>query len=310
MAEAEQTSVLTAMAVSLAADVGAAKAVTLLEGAGIPALLLKGASLAEWLFDANEVRPYGDADLLVSPSHHAAAEAVLARAGYKLLVRDLHASAWGLKDDPIVVDLHRRLWASSSPQVVWRILWGRSVTQEVGGRVLRVLDPVARALVVALHHAHHTSLGQSTGRTGDDLLRTLRVVDDREWVAVGDLAFDLRATVHLAVGLRALDDERAAAVADALGLPQGRRLASLTQPDGVIPIVGAVANLRLARGPRRKLRALLQEIAPPPDELRHRSALARRGAAGLALAYVLAPLWSLKQLPMVVDHLRKVARDR
>lgn len=298
------------MAISLAADARAADAVSLLEDAGIPALLLKGASLAEWLY-GEDIRGYRDADLMVSPDNHVAAEAVFARAGYTMLFRHLHATVWCPPGEPITVDLHRRLWASgASPRYVWRVLWGRSSTQSIGGRDIRVLDPVARALVVALHHAHHHQLGQGTDRTGRDLTRALDLLDASDWDAVDDLAHELRATLHLAGGLRSLPDPRAHALADSLRLPDARLLETVVQPDATVPLVGALVNFRVARGPRRKLRALRHEIAPPADELRDRSALARRGPAGLAVAYVLAPLVSLAQLPVALAHLRGVFRSR
>ena len=295
-------------AISLAADARAADAVSLLEDAGIPALLLKGASLAEWLY-GSEVRRYGDADLMVSPDMHAAAEAALERAGYTEVFSHPHATVWSAPGEPIHVDLHRRLWAAgASPVHVWRVLWGRSAKQSIGGRDVRVLDPIARALVVALHHAHHDQLGQGTLRTADDLSRTLDRLDPYEWEAVDDLAHELRVTLQFASGLRSLEDPRAEAIADSLELPDKHLLAKVMQPDATVSLVGAVVNFRVARGPRRKLRALRNEILPPPDELRDRSAIARRGVAGLALSYLLAPLVSLSKFPTALRHLRGIPR--
>ena len=308
VAEAETSPDLAVMAVSLAADARAADAVSLLEDAGIPALLLKGASLAEWLY-GSEVRGYTDADLMVSPDAHVEAEAVLARAGYTQTLRHLHASVWEVPGQPISVDLHKRLWAAgSSPRHVWRVLWGRSSKQSIGGRDVRVLDPIARALVVTLHHAHHDRLGQGTRRTAEDLSRTLDLLEPQDWEAVDDLAHELRATLQFAGGLRALPDPRAAAIADELGLPDARLLATVVQPDATVPLVGAIVNFRVARGPRRKLRALRNEILPPADELRDRSAIARHGTAGLILAYLIAPLISLSKFPVALRHLRDMPR--
>lgn len=301
------SSSLQLLAVSLAADGQAARAVGMLEAAGIPALVLKGASLAEWLY-GKEIRSYSDADVMVSPDSFEAAEVALERGGYSRKVDDLHASAWLREGDPIAIDLHRRLWVvGSSPRFVWRLLWGRSVVQEIGGRRCRVLDPVARALVVALHQAHHHALGQDTTRTAADLRRLLDQLSTDDWRAVADLTSDLRATLNLAAGLRSVDDPRAAAIADELRLPDARLVERATQPDAIVPLIGAMANIRFARGPRRKLRALRQEIVPPADELRDKSRLARRGRGGLAVAYVLAPFWSLARFPVMLAHLRKLA---
>src|SRR5947209_14507654 len=52
------------------------------EAARVQALLLKGPSIAHWLYENPNDRTYGDTDLLVAPEHELEAEAVLAALGF------------------------------------------------------------------------------------------------------------------------------------------------------------------------------------------------------------------------------------
>src|SRR5215212_8471073 len=74
-----------------------------LDAAGVPARLLKGPSIATWLYDEPGERPYGDTDLLVPPSREADAEAVLRRLGFA-------ASAGTGEPDPEGVALNH-IWS-------------------------------------------------------------------------------------------------------------------------------------------------------------------------------------------------------
>src|SRR4051794_39845525 len=66
---------------NLAIDRLAADIAVNFERAGIETLILKGPVLAAWLYPA-DVRPYGDADLLVAPADWAAAVDLLGRLGF------------------------------------------------------------------------------------------------------------------------------------------------------------------------------------------------------------------------------------
>src|SRR3954454_5007340 len=59
-----------------------AEVVDAFEQAGIHPLLLKGPAIAAWLYNGDEVRPYGDSDLMVAPDRHGDAVAILSGLGF------------------------------------------------------------------------------------------------------------------------------------------------------------------------------------------------------------------------------------
>ena len=69
-------------ALALAVDAVTAEVVTALRDAGIRPLLLKGPSIAGWLYGDGAARPYGDSDLLVSPGSYRPAENALRALGF------------------------------------------------------------------------------------------------------------------------------------------------------------------------------------------------------------------------------------
>ena len=66
-----------------------AEVVTAFKDAGIPTILLKGPSIARWLYPAGG-RTYRDTDLLVPPSQFADAGSVLRSLGFTDLLEDFH----------------------------------------------------------------------------------------------------------------------------------------------------------------------------------------------------------------------------
>ncbi len=71
------------MAHTLAVDVVTAEVVGAFRRAGVRAVVLKGPTLAGWLYGGDAVRTYGDSDLLVPAAGRGAAEAELARLGFE-----------------------------------------------------------------------------------------------------------------------------------------------------------------------------------------------------------------------------------
>jgi hypothetical protein len=88
-----------------------------LEGAGIPALALKGSVLARELYGDVGVRTAGDIDILVAPGHLSGAVEVVARMGWAH-----HAASARAASLPV---LHETLTHSSLPRVElhWRVHW-------------------------------------------------------------------------------------------------------------------------------------------------------------------------------------------
>src|SRR5438270_41821 len=67
---------------AMAVDAVTAEVVTALDGAGVDCLLLKGPSIAGWLYEEG-ARTYSDTDLLVAPDRLPAARATLAELGFR-----------------------------------------------------------------------------------------------------------------------------------------------------------------------------------------------------------------------------------
>ncbi len=267
---------------TLAVDAATAEAVRALDAAGARSLLLKGPVLAEL---TERERAYGDADLLVAPSEHAAARAALVGLGYRpLTVQEapvsLHARPWRRVGDGAVVDLHHALWgAELLPADAFALLWRHRDPRPLAGATVRMLDRPAAAFMVAAHACQH---GAGVGKPVDDLRAALAVVDEETWGRAAELADRLGALRALAGGLD-LD-------------PAGRRLA------GRLPLVRAqitarpgtqetlaIARARLEQAPdaRRSAAVLARLVVPEPARLRAWEPLARRGRRGLAAAAVL-----------------------
>src|ERR687889_964972 len=111
-----------------------------LEAAGIPSLVLKGPSIAQWLYDADEVRAYGDTDLLVPHECWGRAVEVLRRLDFTHDISNLahpgmesHASdPWYRGDDNL--DLHSTLFGiGEPPERVWQILRAETTPIRLAG---------------------------------------------------------------------------------------------------------------------------------------------------------------------------------
>lgn len=135
----------------------------LLEGAGIPCLVLRG-PLAAWRWHGDPAaRAYADLDLLVPEAMRRAAYDVLIGAGYedqapgrpRRYFETVHYHyALRQKQGDVRCDLH---WAVDHPfrrqHVPFQHLFDRSNRQEVGGRSWRLASPEFDLLLSALHVA-------------------------------------------------------------------------------------------------------------------------------------------------------------
>src|SRR2546423_854023 len=115
---------------ALRVDEVAAEVIGALREAGVPSILMKGASTAAWLYGDGSPRAYVDCDLLVAPADHAAAEATLSELGFEVGVADRDTPGWRLPSHEWfrgqeIVDLHRTLiGAEASPARAWAVLSG------------------------------------------------------------------------------------------------------------------------------------------------------------------------------------------
>jgi hypothetical protein len=255
-----------------------------LERAGMPSILLKGRSIADWLYDKSEPRTYGDADLLVRSGDRPRAEAALERLGFAP-ERDASwiegwsnpAQPWLRAGDGSVVDLHVSLpGAGVPPDTLWGVLAGETEPMRLAGAELRVLTPPARAVHLALHVTQHE------GERGQ-ALRDLQ------------LANQLDAIPAFGLGLRMVS--KGDAVADRLGLLRFEQTRSALEMSRLRQSLRAVKDAPTVGA---RVNMLIRKLVPSPCFMRQWSSLAQRGFGGLALAYLWRPFWLLGRIASAI----------
>ncbi|MFN2586702.1 MAG: nucleotidyltransferase family protein [Actinomycetota bacterium] len=144
----------------------AAHALSVLDGAGVGALVLKGPALVERYYADPTLRAYGDIDLLVRPADFGSALGALERAGYALtdrnwdfLVRDLRGQVHLTGRDGAVVELHWHLVNGSRQRRTLQMspeeIWDAAIEARLGDVACLVLAREDEIAHLALHAAMH-----------------------------------------------------------------------------------------------------------------------------------------------------------
>jgi hypothetical protein len=292
-----------ATARSLSIDAVSAEIVTRLRAAGIRPILLKGPSLATWLYADGTPRPYTDTDLLVSPRDHPEAERMLAELGFERGRSGWQevSFAWRRVGDGSLVDLHSSLFGvEATPEKLWTELVARTESIRVGGAEVEAPNRGALAFHIALHAAQH---GGDGGKPLEDLARALERASEVEWVDASALAAVVDAEPVFAAGLRRI--AAGAGLATRLGLPDASSATIALHAEGAAPLVRGIEHVATAPNWAARLRFLRRKLMPPGRELRRRSALARRGRAALPLAYLLNALGLVARAPAALVAWRR-----
>lgn len=285
---------------TMAVDAVTAEVVSALQDAGIESLLLKGPTIAGWLYD-DDSRTYVDTDLLVNPDRLAAAREVLGRLAFEERFGPLHhpgmerppSAQW--QRDAFQVDLHETLdGARAAPHEVWKFLWQRRVEHTISGRAVPALDPTSRIVHIALHAAHH---GPSAEKPLRDLRQAAARLGDAEWGEAATAASSIEASAAFAVGLGLVQEGRA--VLDRMGIAAqpGARWFLET---GDTPIAAGLERLSGSRGAATKLRMIANELVPSREFMRWWSPVARRSRTGLLAAYVWRWIYLARHAPEAV----------
>ena len=295
--EAARRRALTVAAHALRCDGVTAEVLAALEDVGVATILLKGPSIARWLYPTGG-RSYGDTDLLVAASDFDRAEAVLRSLGFRGHFDGFHplervanpvetpfnrpAGPGG--GPPAIVDLHHNLpLLPTADDALWDAFREGAEVMEVGGVEAPVLGRPALALHVVLHAVQH-DFGL---HTDEDLRRAIAVTSADEWASVARLAQRLGVADVLGFGLRR--HARGAEIADRLGL------ANLSPADSPYWVAsaprGAPALAELLAAPtwRGRWQRLRWTLLPTPARLRHK--LGRPGARGASLVIAYGRLW-------------------
>jgi hypothetical protein len=292
---------------SLHADQVAAEVYPALQRSEIRAILLKGPSIAAWLYADGTPRPYQDVDLLVEAKSIDAASRTLRELGFRRGRPDWKEVAWCWRrgEDEAAVDLHRGLvGAGAAYGVLWQELADHTDVISVAGVEIEVLSRPALAFHIALHAAKH---GDRSAKPLRDLSRAVEQADEDVWRRAAGIAQRTGSMPAFAAGLRL--DTGGAALAETLELPTERPLEVALQLNRQPALVLGLEHLVSDNSVRGRIRFVARKLAPPPAELRRRSALARRGPAGLCLAYVWRPLSALALLPGALLARRKARRE-
>jgi hypothetical protein len=158
--------------------------------------------------------------------------------------------------------------------------------------------------MVALHAAKD---GTRVHKVVHDLGHALERVDLETWRAAAGIAAQLDATSAFASGLRLVPAGEK--LADALQLPreQTTLVALRSGEEGPPDLAVGIDWLLTERSLRRRAHVVAHKMFPRPEYLRTSSALARRGRAGLVIAYVVRPF---SMLARAVPATRAVWRAR
>ena len=197
---------LLATARTLGIDLMTAEILAGLDAIGCRAILLKGPALRRALYDDGELRGYGDADLLVSPSDLPRASDLVAELGFvlrdddrdRLAFWEPHHQVWDR--DGRTVELHWRLVGiDAPPELAWRVLAAGTEPITVAAVKGESLDRPRTALLVALHAAQH---GVDFAKPRQDLERALDRFGLEVWSEAKPVAAALDALDAFAAGLR------------------------------------------------------------------------------------------------------------
>jgi len=263
---------------------------------GIETLVLKGPVLAEWLYP-DEVRPYGDSDLMVAPENWVRAVGVLERLGFLDYLGPMSHprmesfAGTGFIRNGESVDLHCALHGlDGDPNATWASFITSSERQIIGGANLRVPGRAVLLLHIGLHAAHH-----GEGKAIEDLRRAIAAADRSLWQKALKLARFHEGVPAFASGLRLLPEGRD--LARQLQIGDTRSLRHDLRHKGVPMAEGFNELLSSETGVREKLAVVANELFPRPEFIRWWSPLARRGRLGMMVAYLWRPVWLVGHAP-------------
>jgi hypothetical protein len=283
-----------------------------MQDVGIPTILLKGPSIARWLYPSGG-RAYVDTDLLVPAYELSSAEAVLRSLGFIELLEGFHPfergaepvveTAFARRPEPGrgpggIVDLHRNLPILPTPdEVLWEAFSVGTETVPIGDVEVRVLGRTALALHVVVHAVQH----RFQLHTNEDLRRAITVMSLADWRPVADLAERLGITAILGIGLR--HHAVGAEIADGLGLPclslADSRIWMLAAPRGSV----SVTEFWSAPTLRTKVQRIRWTLLPSRAKIRYVSRLPNAHGHTLLLAYA---RWWRDLVPAIVAAVRFV----
>ncbi len=278
-----------------------------LHARGIPAVVLKGPSIARWLYEPKTDRLYEDSDLLVAPDRMDDAGRVMFRSGFRtetLIPSDQpwYARTW-TRDDGSIVELHRTLWGIEvSPTDAWRQLAGRTESMALANGTIQVLDVPARAMHVALHAAQH---GMNP-KPLEDLRRAVIKLPMAVWREAYETAQALEASKAFAAGLELVADGEP--ISTSLGLVAERTVELHMRAEGASRHSLTLGWIMSQRSWQARSRAIAHKVFPPREFVREKHAEGRDGPRALAMGYIRRVIWLGKRTPSAFRTWRNAKR--
>ena len=297
----------------LALAAATAEAVAALRGSGVRAILIKGPTIAGWLYDDPSDRPYCDIDLVVEAGDFVAAEAVLAGLGYESRLLGLRAVETVSYERPwvrtggrrAIIDLHRSLsWETIDPGAAWSVLSEGTDLIDLCGTSVEVPGAAQRTLLLALHAAGD---GPQNPKPLADLDLALARLDEPLWRAAAAMADRLQASEPFAAGLRLRPD--GVALAERLDLAPVASVEVRLRAGGAPVTALGFERLRARSSTTSRARFLVGELFPSPAFIRAWRPLASRGTLGLLAVYLWRPLWLAWMAPRGAWAWSRTRRD-
>jgi putative nucleotidyltransferase-like protein len=283
--------------------------------AQIESILLKGPTIATWLYGSDGLRLYGDTDLLIRHADWEAAETVMRKLGFNDNLAQLEhprmesgeGYPWsrGTEADLADVDLHYTIFGlGADPGIVWEAYSAGALQEPIGGTTVRTPSYAARLMHIALHAVQHG--GEREQKPMVDLERALARASKQDWGEAFELAKRLEGASTFHAGLTLLPE--GAKLARELWVEAERSVAASLRLGGV-PLSEGFAELADSKGVRQKLKLVLSEVFPNAAFMRWWSPLARRGRLGLAVSYPLRLLWLAYRVVPGYRAWRRAARE-
>jgi hypothetical protein len=272
-----------------------------LEAAGARVILLKGPSVARWLYRPGE-RAYVDIDLLLRPGDEKIAAGVLTELGYSsqaapVLSLDRASYQEWTREAAAPIDLHPtlNLLEQLPADLVWEVLSSETEELALHDGIVSVLNEGARAMHVALHALSH---GTRSVKATTDLERAVTTLPEKTWHEAVRVADRLGGRSFLAAALQT--QPRATDLARRLALEPATNPALEVRRRGTAEQQAAALGVGwwLSLGRAERFQLLRQKMFPTREYLRGRSRLAQRGGLWLLVAYAARPFvilgWGLR----------------
>lgn len=266
----------------------------------LPVLLLKGPSIATWLYADPSERVYNDCDLLIHPDAYVQISTSLSELGFAkrsgavgVSDRPIHAENWVRSMDGAVVDLHTALIGIHLPaDQAFDMLSSRSELMLVRDVPVPILDPAGRTFLIGLHAAQH---GSELGKALADLELALEKVPVPVWREAARLAASLEAVDAFASGLRLV--QAGVARAAELELPADADAEAILRASTAPHLSLGFEWLSRVPGLRPKILFVLTKLFPPPAYMRAVSGREDAGPAALGRMYLERVLWMVRHAP-------------